>query len=296
MSEPKQLLAELYTRAAPDYGEVGAPLFAVAGRRLVEVAGVRPGERVLDVAAGRGAVLLPAAERVGPNGHAVGLDLALGMVEQAAATIAAAGLSNAEIRLGDAEQLPFRSSTFDRVLCSFAVFWFADLTRALAEMQRVLRPGGTLGFAFARGADPRWTWYEDLLRAWGALDDLPALPGQPGIREPGALVTRLSAAGFAGAREVVEDVELLYRDPEDWWASLWTHGSRVALERLPAAALGRVRTECLARAAAQTAADGLPQRYRLVYVLARRAPRPSETGPSDAPDEAEAGLKPGAQG
>jgi ubiquinone/menaquinone biosynthesis C-methylase UbiE len=55
----KRLVAALYDRVAPDYADLGPPLFAHAGRRLVEIAAVAPGDRVLDVATGRGAVLFP---------------------------------------------------------------------------------------------------------------------------------------------------------------------------------------------------------------------------------------------
>jgi O-methyltransferase/aklanonic acid methyltransferase len=111
------------------------------------------------VAAGRGAVLFPAAERVGPRGRVVGVDLAPGMVDETQSAIARRGVANPEMRLMDAEALAFEDGSFDRVLCSFAVFWFPNLDRALDVMRRVLRPGGTVGFAFTRGADPRWSWY-----------------------------------------------------------------------------------------------------------------------------------------
>ena len=172
MQDVKERAARLYSSVASAY-EGGAPFFAHAGRRLVEIAGVAPGDAVLDVAAGRGAVLFPAAARVGPRGRVVGIDLAPGMVDETQAAIARRGVANAEMHPMDAEALAFEAATFDRVLCSFAVFWFPNLDRALAEMRRVLRPAGTVGFAFARGADPRWRWYTDRLRESGALAGLP---------------------------------------------------------------------------------------------------------------------------
>src|SRR6266545_7311439 len=78
--------AGVFERAAPILGRVGPTLFSHYGRRLVQVAGLQPRGRVLDVAAGAGAVLLPAAERVGPDGHVVGVDLAAGGPARAART------------------------------------------------------------------------------------------------------------------------------------------------------------------------------------------------------------------
>src|SRR3954470_2511069 len=77
--EPRKgQLSAQYSRLAPEYDADGG--FAHCGRRLVDAVGVEPGQRVLDVASGRGAVLFPAAERVGPSGHVEGVDLAEGMV------------------------------------------------------------------------------------------------------------------------------------------------------------------------------------------------------------------------
>jgi ubiquinone/menaquinone biosynthesis C-methylase UbiE len=262
-------VAALYTRAAADYGRVGAPLFGHAGRRLVELANVRAGQRVLDVAAGRGAVLFPAAERAGRDGYMLGIDISNGMVEHTTADIQARGLTQAEMRLMDAEALDLPKGSFDVVLCSFAVFFFNDLARALRRMREVLVPGGTIGFAFARGTDPRWEWYEALLGRYGVLERLPPRPGEPGIREPQALVEALISAGFNAVREIEEATELAFRDAEDWWASLWTHGSRLALEMVATSELERFRTECLQRVREQQTPAGLPINYRLVYVLAR---------------------------
>src|SRR5438093_12954754 len=108
----KQRVADLYTRAAGSYGKIGPRLFQHVGRRLVEVAGVFPGARVLDVATGRGAVLFCAAERVGPTGQVLGIDLSEGMVRETAAEIDRAGLANAEVRLMDAEQLALPAGWF----------------------------------------------------------------------------------------------------------------------------------------------------------------------------------------
>jgi ubiquinone/menaquinone biosynthesis C-methylase UbiE len=93
--DAKRRLAALYSSVASRYAELGPPLFAHAGQRLVEIAGVSPGHRVLDVATGRGAVLFPSADKVGRDGQATGIDLAEGMVQRTAAAISGRGLHNA---------------------------------------------------------------------------------------------------------------------------------------------------------------------------------------------------------
>ena len=97
----KAQMASQFSSLAPEYDAAGC--FQYFGKRLVDVAGVEPGHRVLDVASGRGAVLFPAAEHVGPGGHAAGIDLAEGMVQ--AANEDAARLGHEPVRAALAEHL-----------------------------------------------------------------------------------------------------------------------------------------------------------------------------------------------
>jgi len=247
-------------------------MFGHAGRRLVELADVRPGQRVLDLAAGRGAVLFPASDRVAPNGEVVGVDIAPGMVERTQAEIARHGLSHVEMRLLDAESISeLGSDVFDHVLCSFAIFWFPNVAAVLDQVRQVLVAGGRVGCAFSRDSDPRWTWYEELLRSYGALDRVPSAGGSPSIRAPGALVAALTSHGVDDVHEVVEDSELYFRDADDWWASLWTHGSIRPLERMAPDRLEQFRDECLTRVRRMQTADGVPISYRFVYVLGAKS-------------------------
>jgi ubiquinone/menaquinone biosynthesis C-methylase UbiE len=176
----KHRVAGVFARAAPAYDQVGPRFFARFGSRLVELAQVRQGETVLDVACGRGASLFPAADGVGAAGRAVGIDLADGMIDELTRDIRARGLLNVETRVMDAEDLRFPAETFDCVLCGFCLFFFPQRERALSEMRRVLKSGGRLAISTWGKTDVRWRWLDDLLdsyRSKGSLDAAkPALP------------------------------------------------------------------------------------------------------------------------
>src|SRR6476661_573536 len=124
----KAQLSAQYSRLALEYDADGG--FAHFGRRLVEATGVEPGQRVLDVASGRGAVLFPVAEHVGPGGHVEGIDLAEGMVQATNAEAERRGIA-ARVRLMDAENLDFPDASFDRVLCGFGVMFWPDQRQGL---------------------------------------------------------------------------------------------------------------------------------------------------------------------
>jgi arsenite methyltransferase len=115
-------------------------------RRLAQLAGVEHGQRVLDVACGSGGTALLLARELGCE--VVGVDLGSGAIEQATDAARAAGLAaRARFVLGDAEELPFPDAGFDVALSECSLCTFPDKRRAIAEMARVLRPGGTIAIA-----------------------------------------------------------------------------------------------------------------------------------------------------
>jgi ubiquinone/menaquinone biosynthesis C-methylase UbiE len=120
----KEGLARLFDQVASTYDHVGPRFFSHFGRRLVEVTQIPTGAVVLDVATGRGAILFPAAEQVGPQGHAVGIDLSARMVRETVAEIKSCGLKNIEVFQMDAEYLTFPGASFDVVLCGLSLFFF----------------------------------------------------------------------------------------------------------------------------------------------------------------------------
>jgi hypothetical protein len=183
-------------------------------------------------------------------------------------TLESEDLGYASVQLMDVSALQFAPAQFTHVLSSFSVFFFPDLPAVLRKVREVLRPNGSAGFAFPRSVDPRWRWYEELLRDSGAFEGLPQPRGYPRIRQPGALGGLLEVAGFTDVVEREEPTEIWYASPEAWWASLWTHGSRRPLERMAPELLARIKAEALQRARELSEPQGVLERMQLVYVLA----------------------------
>lgn len=115
-------------------------IFAQWASPLLDAAGVAPGQTVLDVACGTGILARAAADRVGPTGRVVGVDLNDGMLR-----VARRLRPDLEWRAGDVADLPFADEAFDAVLCQSALMFFPDATQALREMGRVCQPGGVVG-------------------------------------------------------------------------------------------------------------------------------------------------------
>jgi SAM-dependent methyltransferase len=139
--------------AATAYEQLMVPaLFGQWAEKVVDAAGIQPGQRVLDVACGTGVLGREALSRTGAAGFVAGLDANPGMLEVARRRAPAV-----EWRRGSAESLPFAEGSFDAVVSQFGLMFFGDRRRALREALRVLVPAGRLAFA-----------------VWDALENIPA--------------------------------------------------------------------------------------------------------------------------
>ena len=129
--------------AAEIYEEFYLPaLFEEWPPRVIEAARIQSGQRVVDVACGTGVLARAVAERVGPEGSTVGVDINEGML-----AVARAKSPGIEWRQAPAEKLPLDDDTIDSVVSQFGLMYFEDQQGALEEMIRVLRPGGNLAVA-----------------------------------------------------------------------------------------------------------------------------------------------------
>ena len=112
--------------------------------RMVELAAIGPGARVLDVASGLGEPAVAAAQRAGPSGRVLATDLSAEMLGYGRKRAERMGLANIEFRKMDAQALEVPEAAFDAVLCRWGVMFLPDLDAALAGFRRCLKPGGRL--------------------------------------------------------------------------------------------------------------------------------------------------------
>ena len=133
-----QETAEHRNRGRARRGAIQGP----ATQMMLDLAEIRTGSRVLDVAAGTGDQTLLTAERVGPTGYVLATDVSANMLKLAADAARAAGLTNLETRVMDAQNIDLEPDSFDAAICQLGLFLFSDPANVLRSMRRVVRPEG----------------------------------------------------------------------------------------------------------------------------------------------------------
>jgi len=191
--------------------------------RMVSVAQIGGGERVLDVGCGIGDPTLQVAVLVGPHGRVVGVDLVEDMLVTARERAAALGLGHVEFRAGDVETMDLSPAAYDAVIGRWSLIYVRDVAAVLARLREALVPGGRIAVAAwaPPGANP---WITIPMAALGRVLPIqppdPTAPGLFHLCEDGALAAALSAAGFREARQERVQLSQFARDAAEFWAML----------------------------------------------------------------------------
>jgi ubiquinone/menaquinone biosynthesis C-methylase UbiE len=229
----KQKAERTYNAAADHYSAEPLAFWDFYGRRTVERMHLRSGARVLDVCCGAGGSALPAARSVGPEGSVLGVDLAADLLALGRAKAAASGLHNIEFRRGDMTSLGFPDRHFDAVICVFGIFQVPDMEAQVAELWRMVRPGGQLAIT---------TWGPNFLEpgydVWRtAIKNLrPDLDSGfnpwDRVTSPDRLTQLFENAGIDAVDAVAEAGHQPIRSAEDFWTIALGNGMRWTIEQM----------------------------------------------------------------
>lgn len=228
--------------------------------RLVELANVHPGNRVLDIATGSGEPALTAARAVGQAGRVVAVDMSPGMLAIARERVDAAGLKNVELVESDAEALKLDPHSFDAVLCRWGLMFMPDLDGVVRAMHRALKPGGRIATAVWSVADkvPMCGLARDAIQRITGITPPPGAPNPTKLADTSILERALSAANF---RDVtIERLIVTFDFPSpDAFADFRGQigGTRAMLSKMPADVARQVRDAVVASAREYATAAGV---------------------------------------
>jgi ubiquinone/menaquinone biosynthesis C-methylase UbiE len=176
-------------------------LMAESTRRMLDAAALKPGDHVLDIAAGAGDQSLLAARIVGPQGSILATDLSPAMLKVAEDVIQQAGLTNVTTRVMNAEHLELEDLSFDAAICRMGLMFIPNLQSALTEILRVLKPGGK--FAAVVWSSPEHNLLFSLpLTIIAKYTGNPpfSTPGIFALADPATFEQALKQAGFRDVR------------------------------------------------------------------------------------------------
>jgi len=229
--EAKQRVAALFDRIAPTYDAVDAEFFTPFGLHLVDHARLQSGWSVLDIGTGRGAVLRPASQAVGPDGLVHGLDLSPKMVEATSHDVKLEGLTNVLVEVGDAENPPLLGGGWDAITAGLVVFFLPDAPGALTTWRKILRPGGVFALSTFASDDPRWNPVFEFMRRYVPTEVPVAQIPPPGWhRGDDSVAATLSAAGFTGITSTTNVFTTRFRDADHWIDFSYSNGMRAYWE------------------------------------------------------------------
>jgi enediyne biosynthesis protein CalE5 len=188
--------------AAPrlkDWGQFLVPQLQPVSERMLELADIQPGQRVLDVATGGGEPAVTAAHRVGSSGHVIATDLSPQMVALGRERVAELGLHNIDFREMDAEAPDLPENSFEIVLCRLGLMFLPDPQMALQRLHKLLVPGGRLIAAVwghpQKVPFARWPM-EVAMRVLQVPAPPPRMPGPFSLADSQRLEQLLTEAGF----------------------------------------------------------------------------------------------------
>jgi ubiquinone/menaquinone biosynthesis C-methylase UbiE len=236
-------IAGVFDRAADTYDAVGVPWFGPVAQGLVEELDVQPGEHVLDLGCGRGAALHPLALATGPEGSALGIDLAPRMVERTARDLQ--HLPQVEVHVDDASAPHLPASSYDVVSSCLVLFFLPDPAVAVQRWAELLVPGGRMGITTFAAQDERWKAVDAVFAPYlpQAMLDARASGTRGPFGSEEGMERLLTDAGLVDVRTAHREGTATFADPQQWLDFSWSHGQRAMWEAVPAEQHDAVRAE-----------------------------------------------------
>ncbi len=233
-SDVSQGVGRLFDAVAETYDQSGVPFFQPIAAGLVDALDPRPGEDVLDIGCGRGAVTVRLADAVLPSGSVTAVDLSEEMVARTRDLLSGAGHA-ADVRRMDAARPDLPEAAFDLVSSSLVIFFVDEPAESLRRWVRLLRPGGRIGVTTFAEEDPRWTALDELFAPWlpEAMRDPRVIGEDSPFDSDERMETLLREAGALDVRTETLALDVPFSGIEDWRAWSMGTGQRAMWQGVP---------------------------------------------------------------
>ena len=202
-----------WDKAATHYETYWQEQLKPAQEKLLKMAQLKPGEKVIDIACGTGLVSFPAAKLVGANGSVLGTDISDKMVDHAKKLASESGFNNIQFERMDAEELLSIDSNYDVALCALGLMYVPDPLTALKEMKRVLKTAGrAIAAVWGQRSNCGWAEIFEIVDRRVSSEVCPMFFN---LGNPDMLQKHFEAAGFTDIVTVRLQTELIYESAEE---------------------------------------------------------------------------------
>ena len=235
-------------------------------KRLVELANLESGQKVLDIATGTGIVAIASAKIVGNEGKVIGVDISSGMLKQAQSKIDAE-VPTIELVEADAEDLSFPDHSFDAILCSSAIVYLTDIPAALRSWYRFLKPEGIVAFScFAQTAMTISVLYRAKLQDYGITATNP----NEILGTPEKCLKMLQEAGFKNIEIQTEQFGFYLSEAQSAWQANSNSACGYEVFQLSPAKLAQLKAEYLTELEALATDKGIWNDALAFFVVAHK--------------------------
>jgi ubiquinone/menaquinone biosynthesis C-methylase UbiE len=224
----EERVAQVFDTIADDYDQSGVAFFEPIAQGLVDALALLPGERVVDIGCGRGAVTFVAARAVGEHGSVMAVDIAPAMVEHTRREAAAAGLSQVRTAVVGPDLAGLPDASADVVTASLVLFFAPDPSATLRRWMRLVVPGGRVGLATFGSADPTWERVDALFHPYLPAPLLdPRTTGEAGpFASDEGMEELCRSCGASEVRTVRMQLPVRFADSAQWRAFSMSTGQR----------------------------------------------------------------------
>ena len=266
----KNKITTIFDKVAKGYDNPSLRYFAFAADKMVDLAQLKPNEKVLDIACGTGMVTLAAAQKIKPDGRVHAIDRSGEMLAMAEKNVGKHALNNVDYHNMDAEELAFRSNYFDVITCGFALFFLPEPLQALKQWLRVLKPGGRIIMS---------TFTKQAFQPYA--DDFRTAITETGFEIPGPVWQQFSEqtecedilqqAGFIDNDSLISQHGYHLKDEQEWWNIINNSGFRGVVDMLDEPQKDKFKSTHLTAIANYVDKKGLWLDVGVIFSIAKKA-------------------------
>jgi len=270
-SKEKEKIKHIFDKTAKIYDKIGPDFFSAFGKRLVDIISPKEKSCILDVGAGRGAIVFSLVRKLSTEATVIGIDFSSSMIKELTHDIKCLPNKNIFILNMDAENLSFKNSTFDYIFCGFSMFFFTSPVQALSEFNRVLKSNGILGISTWGDDDKNWNWYYEMIDKYEKQKELYENDYYLSFDTRQEIENILLKAGFGEIKIVAENTDVYYKNKNEWWNSIWSHGERETLDLLNPEKLKLFKDEAFRKLKYNKQHNGYCQKLEVLYTSAKKS-------------------------